>query len=193
MFDAMVGLNFSGIPIVVTETGWPSLGGANEHDATMQNANRNLFRRVLSDLGTPSQPSTPISTYIYELFNEDKRPGPISEKNWGIFFPNGTTVYSLCMSTSDLTDVPLGSGLFCVAKPDADSSALNFGLDWTYGQGSANCSAVQARQPCFQPNNIQAILPMPTMIISIECRVLVGPVTLVAMVRAYSWEVLGQI
>lgn len=167
MFNAMVdaayysmeALNFSEIPIVVTETGWPSLGGANERDATVQNAetyNGNLFRRVLNDSGTPSQPSTPISTYIYELFNEDKRPGPISEKNWGMFFPNGTTVYSLPMSTSDLTGDSSGSGLFCVAKPDADSSALKSGLDWACGQGSANCSALQAGQPCFQPNNIQS-------------------------------------
>ncbi|KAJ7980571.1 Glucan endo-1,3-beta-glucosidase [Quillaja saponaria] len=46
MFDAMVdaayysieAFNFSGIPIVVTESGWPWLGGANEPDATVENA-----------------------------------------------------------------------------------------------------------------------------------------------------------
>ncbi|KAI3935970.1 hypothetical protein MKX01_021921 [Papaver californicum] len=73
-----------------------------------------------------------------------------------MFFPNGTTVYSLPMSTSDLTGDSSRSGLFCVAKPDADSSALKSCLDWACGQGSANCGALQAGQPCFQPNNIQS-------------------------------------
>ncbi|KAF2314539.1 hypothetical protein GH714_027417 [Hevea brasiliensis] len=64
MFDAMVDatyyaidtFNISGIPIIVTETGWPWLGGANEPDATVENAetfNNNLIRRVLNDSGPP--------------------------------------------------------------------------------------------------------------------------------------------
>ncbi|OVA06340.1 Glycoside hydrolase [Macleaya cordata] len=167
MYDAMVdaayysmeALNFSGIPVIVTETGWPWLGGANERDATVENArtyNGNLIRRVLNDSGPPSRPQTPISTYIYELFNEDKRPGPISEKNWGVFFTNGTSVYSLPLGTSEFTNNSSGDGLFCVAKPDADPSALKAGLDWACGQGMANCGAIQAGKPCFEPNNIQS-------------------------------------
>ncbi|KZV57726.1 glucan endo-1,3-beta-glucosidase 4 [Dorcoceras hygrometricum] len=100
MLDALVdatyysiaALNFSRIPIVVTETGWPWFGGANEPDATTQNAeayNNNLIRRVSNDSGPPSQQAIPINAYIYELFNEDQRPGPVSEKNWGVLFTNG--------------------------------------------------------------------------------------------------------
>ncbi|CDY23618.1 BnaC05g39760D [Brassica napus] len=57
MFDAMVdaayysmvALNFSKIPVVVTETGWPSSGGSDETAATVSNAetfNSNLIKRV---------------------------------------------------------------------------------------------------------------------------------------------------
>ncbi|KAF8398557.1 hypothetical protein HHK36_017488 [Tetracentron sinense] len=165
MFDAMVdatyysmeALNFSGIPVLVTESGWPGLGGANEPDATMENAetyNNNLIRRVLNGSGPPSQLTIPISTYIYELFNEDKRPGPISEKNWGVFFTNGTAMYSLSFSTSDQI-TGNSSGMFCVAKQDADPTKLEAGLDWACGQGQANCNAIQDGQRCYEPDTLQ--------------------------------------
>lgn len=166
MFDAMVdatyysieALNFSGIPVIVTESGWPWLGGGNETDATLENAetyNNNMIRRVLNDTGPPSQPDMPINTYVYELFNEDKRPGPISEKNWGVFFTNGTSVYPLNFSGSGQI-IGNSSGVFCVAKDDADSDKLQNGLNWACGQGHANCSAIQPGQPCYLPNNIKS-------------------------------------
>ncbi|KAJ6702670.1 GLUCAN ENDO-13-BETA-GLUCOSIDASE BG1-RELATED-RELATED [Salix koriyanagi] len=164
MFDALVdatyysieALNMSGIPIVVTETGWPWLGGANEPDAIADNAetfNRNLIRRVLNDSGPPSQPKVPINTYIYELFNEDKRPGPVSEKNWGLFFTNGSAVYTFSLSTSD--QITGNNSDFCVAKPNADPGKLQAGLDWACGQGGASCNAIQEGQPCYLPNTYQ--------------------------------------
>ncbi|XP_043691507.1 glucan endo-1,3-beta-glucosidase 4-like isoform X2 [Telopea speciosissima] len=167
MFDSMVdatyysieALNFSGIPVLVTESGWPWLGGANESDATLENAqtySNNLVRRVLNDSGPPSQPTIPISTYIYEMFNEDKRPGPTSEKNFGIFFTNGTTVYPLILgSSSQLTGNSSGVGVFCVAKQGADSDALQAGLNWACGQGQANCTAIQEGKPCYNPDTLQ--------------------------------------
>lgn len=165
MFDAMVdaaynsiaSFNISGIPVVVTESGWPWFGGANEPDATMDNAetfNNNLIGRVLNDSGPPSQLSIPINTYIYELFNEDKRPGPVSERNWGVFFANGTSVYSLSLSTSDSNNGN-SSAAFCVARQAADSSKLQSGINWACGQGQANCTAIQSGQPCYFPDTLQ--------------------------------------
>ncbi|KAI5402997.1 hypothetical protein KIW84_050557 [Lathyrus oleraceus] len=68
MFDAMVdaayysidALNFKDIPVVATETGWSSFGGANEPDATAENAetyNNSMIQRVLNDSG-PSNMKT---------------------------------------------------------------------------------------------------------------------------------------
>ncbi|KAB5565206.1 hypothetical protein DKX38_005260 [Salix brachista] len=164
MFDAMVdaayysinALNMTGIPIVVTETGWPWLGGANEPDATADNAetfNNNMIQRVRNDSGPPSQPNFPINTYIYEMFNEDKRPGPVSEKNWGLFFINGSSVYTFSLSTS--SRVTGNNSDFCIAKPNADPGKLQVGLNWACGQGGANCSVIQEGQPCYLPNTYQ--------------------------------------
>ena len=171
MFDAMVdaayfsmqAMNFSSIPVLVTASGWPSFGGSNEPDATIDNAlvyNSNLVHHVLNGSGTPAQPSKPINTYIYELFNEDLRPGPISENNWGIFSPNGTEVYTLSFSGVDngtSTNSSVLLGVFCVANSSADTTALKAGLDWACGPGSANCSAIQPGQPCYESDNLVAL------------------------------------
>ena len=165
MFDAMVdatyysmdAFNFSGIPIVVTETGWPWQGGSNEPDATVENAEtfiNNLVRRVSNNSGPPSQPTIPINTYIYELFNEDKRPGPVSEKNWGVLFTNGTAVFPLSLSgSSQITGN--STTVFCVAKDDAMEDKLQDGINWACEQGQTNCSAIQSGKPCYLPNNIK--------------------------------------
>ncbi|KAM3324412.1 glucan endo-1,3-beta-glucosidase 4 isoform X1 [Capsicum chacoense] len=165
MFDALVdatynsieALNFSDIPVVVTETGWPWAGDSKEPDATKENAetfNNNLIRRVSNDTGPPSQPKNPINTFIYEMFNEDKRPGPISERSWGIFSTNGSEVYPISLGS------PGGisgnsSRAFCVAKPGADENKLQDGINWACGQGHANCSAIQSGQPCYFPDTLQ--------------------------------------
>ncbi|KAH7661836.1 Glycoside hydrolase family 17 protein [Dioscorea alata] len=170
MFDAMVdaayysmeAVNFSAIPVIVTATGWPWFGGANEKDADVDNAlayNSNLIRHVLNGSGTPSQPSLPINTYISALFNEDLRSGAVSEKNWGLFFPNGTTVYSL--NFGDVAELDTNStglvGVFCIALSSANRTALKEGLDWACGPGGANCSAIQPGQPCYDANDLVAI------------------------------------
>ncbi|CAI0440609.1 unnamed protein product [Linum tenue] len=168
MFDSMVDAAYyamddfgmSGVPVVVTETGWPWLGWAKEPDATPENAQKyvsSLIRRVQNDSGPPSHLSIPINTYIYELFNEDKRPGPVSERSWGLFFPNGTAAYALSLDGSEelVTGNSSSAATFCVAKPNADPDKLKSGLDWACGQGGANCAPVQQGRPCFQPDSFQ--------------------------------------
>ncbi|XP_074321381.1 glucan endo-1,3-beta-glucosidase 4 [Silene latifolia] len=165
MFDAMVdaayysiaALNFSTIPVVVTETGWPWNGGANEPDATVKNAetyNNNLIRRVLNNSGPPSQSGIPINTYIYELFNEDGRRGPISEKNWGVLFTNGSAIYPLSLGGPGQT-MGNSTGLFCIAKAGADTDKLRKGLNWACGDGHANCAAIQEGHPCYYPDTTE--------------------------------------
>ncbi|XP_031110726.1 glucan endo-1,3-beta-glucosidase 4-like [Ipomoea triloba] len=165
MFDAMVdatynaitAFNFSDIPVVVTETGWPWFGGTKEPDATLENAEtfiKNLVQRVSNDSGPPSQPGIPINTYIYELFNEDKRPGPVSERSWGIFFPNGSAVYPLNLDGSgDISDN--SSAVFCIAKPGVETKKLQSGLNWACGQGHANCSDIQPGKSCYFPDSLE--------------------------------------
>ncbi|KAK4261769.1 hypothetical protein QN277_004724 [Acacia crassicarpa] len=168
VFDAVVDaayfsmsyLNFTNIPIVVTESGWPSRGDSNEPDAKIDNANTynsNLIRHVLNNTGTPKHPKIAVSTYIYELFNEDLRPGPVSERNWGLFYADGAPVYTLHLTgagavlANDTTNQT-----FCVANNDADPKKLQAALDWACGPGKVDCSSLLEGQPCYEPNNVVA-------------------------------------
>ncbi|EPS61461.1 hypothetical protein M569_13335, partial [Genlisea aurea] len=84
------------IRVQVSETGWPSKGDADEPGATVENAelyNGNLIRRIERNEGTPGRPGEAVEVYVFALFNEDLKPGPVSERNYGLFYPNGTPVY----------------------------------------------------------------------------------------------------
>ncbi|CAA7404121.1 unnamed protein product [Spirodela intermedia] len=162
MFDAMVdaayysmkALNFSEIPVMVTETGWPWLGRQGEPDATADNAltyNSNLIRRISSMAGTPAQPNRTTNAYIYELFDgEDLQDGQPSGRHWGLFFTNGTLVYSLDLGGLEAADTTSSlTRVYCIADSGADPQALEVGLNWACGPGSANCTAIQPGQPCY--------------------------------------------
>ncbi|KAH1066246.1 hypothetical protein J1N35_031233 [Gossypium stocksii] len=98
---AMSRLGYGGIEVRVSETGWPSKGDSNEVGATVQNAavyNRNLLRRQMSNEGTPLRPNMRLEVYLFALFNEDLKPGPTSERNYGLFQPDGTMAYNVGLS-----------------------------------------------------------------------------------------------
>uniref|UniRef100_A0A0C9RKW9 TSA: Wollemia nobilis Ref_Wollemi_Transcript_13084_1284 transcribed RNA sequence n=1 Tax=Wollemia nobilis TaxID=56998 RepID=A0A0C9RKW9_9CONI len=106
LFDAMVdtllsamgSLGHGSLPIVITESGWPSAGG---DAATVENAqtyNNNLIKHVLSSAGTPKRPGTSIETYIFALFNENLKTGDEIEKHFGLFNPNQQPVYPVNFS-----------------------------------------------------------------------------------------------
>uniref|UniRef100_A0A0E0EBU5 glucan endo-1,3-beta-D-glucosidase n=1 Tax=Oryza meridionalis TaxID=40149 RepID=A0A0E0EBU5_9ORYZ len=174
VFDAMLdavhvavkNLNATGggggpVPVLVTETGWPSYGDRRaEPYATRDNAdayNSNLIKHVTDKPGTPMRPGAQASVYIYELFNEDLRPGPVSEANWGLFHGNGTPVYLLHVSgaggflANDTTD-----RTFCIASDDADEKAVQAAMDWACGPGRTDCTAIQPGQGCYEPNDVRS-------------------------------------
>ncbi|XP_078180739.1 O-Glycosyl hydrolases family 17 protein [Carex rostrata] len=169
VYDAMVdavhfsmkNLNFTGISVLVTETGWPSYGDHSvEPYATKDNAdtyNSNLIKHVLEHTGTPSHPEFTSSLYVYELFDEDLNPGPISEANWGLFYGNGTPVYLLHVSgTGGFLANDTTNRTFCVASDDADIKAVQAALDWACGPGRANCSEIQPGESCYEPNDVRS-------------------------------------
>ncbi|XP_022777275.1 glucan endo-1,3-beta-glucosidase 10-like isoform X2 [Durio zibethinus] len=98
---AMFRLGYDGIEVRVSETGWPSKGDPDEIGATAENAavyNRNLLRRQMSNEGTPLRPNMRLEVYLFALFNEDMKPGPTSERNYGLFQPDGTMAYNVSLS-----------------------------------------------------------------------------------------------
>ncbi|XP_045828963.1 glucan endo-1,3-beta-glucosidase 2 [Trifolium pratense] len=168
VFDAMVDaayfamafLNYTNIPVVVTESGWPSKGASNEPDATIDNANNynsNLIKHVFNKTGTPKHPGIAVSTYIYELYNEDMKSGPLSEKNWGLFDPNGVPIYILHLTGSGAVLAnDTSNQTFCVAKDGADPKMIQAALDWACGPGKVECSPLLQGQPCYEPDNVIA-------------------------------------
>jgi exo-beta-1,3-glucanase (GH17 family) len=102
---AVTALGYGNVRIAISETGWPTCGDSNEIGANITNAetfNQNLVNHILSSptVGTPVRPGIFVPTFIFALFNENEKPGPTTERNWGILFPNGKPVYPL-----DIKDV----------------------------------------------------------------------------------------
>ncbi|XP_004506182.1 glucan endo-1,3-beta-glucosidase 14 [Cicer arietinum] len=98
VYAAIKLLGYFNIEVRISETGWPSKGDTNEFGATIQNAklyNGNLLRRIEEKQGTPGKPLVPIDVYVFALFNEDLKPGPTSERNYGLYYPDGSPVYNI--------------------------------------------------------------------------------------------------
>ncbi|KAJ8770605.1 hypothetical protein K2173_018096 [Erythroxylum novogranatense] len=44
---------------------------------------------------------------------------------------------------------------WCIADEQTPNEELQKALDWTCGKGGADCSKIQAHQPCFLPNTLK--------------------------------------
>ncbi|KAM7502291.1 hypothetical protein LguiB_001195 [Lonicera macranthoides] len=98
VYSAIKAMGHDGIQVKISETGWPSKGDPNEAGASPENAgiyNGNLLQRIEQQQGTPANPTVPIDIYVFALFNENLKPGPASERNYGLYYPDGTPVYNI--------------------------------------------------------------------------------------------------
>nr|CAB3446012.1 unnamed protein product [Digitaria exilis] len=92
-YFALEKAGYPGMEVRVAETGWASAGDATEAGAGMPNAvtyNRNLRKRLFLRKGTPYRPDRVAKAYIFALFNEDLKPGPTTERHYGLFKPDGS-------------------------------------------------------------------------------------------------------
>ncbi|XP_078157268.1 glycosyl hydrolase superfamily protein [Carex rostrata] len=112
VYAAIQAMGHTDIEVKISETGWPSKGDPDEVGANPQYAaiyNGNLLQRIEMKQGTPLRPYVPVDTYVFALFNEDLKPGPVSERNYGLFNPDGFPAYNIGLNgflpplTSDAT------------------------------------------------------------------------------------------
>ncbi|CAI9116732.1 OLC1v1017962C3 [Oldenlandia corymbosa var. corymbosa] len=181
MFDAQVdavraALNaagFKGVEILVAETGWPYKGDSNEVGPSLENAKAyttNLISHLRSMVGTPMMPGKSVDTYLFALYDEDLKPGPGSERSFGLFKLDMTMTYDAGLSKTSQTTpstpkTPVtpanpanpapkeNKPTFCVPKQGVTEPELQANLDYACGQG-IDCGPIQPGGECFEPNTL---------------------------------------
>ncbi|KAH6796254.1 hypothetical protein C2S51_037240 [Perilla frutescens var. frutescens] len=150
MFDAQVdairsaldGMGFKGVEIVIAETGWPYKGDSDEVGPSIENAkayNENLIAHLRSMVGTPLMPGKSVDTYLFAMYDEDQKPGPTSERSFGLFKPDLTMTYDV--------------GLTKTGQAGVSEDELQASLDYACGQG-VDCSPIQPGGACFEPATV---------------------------------------
>uniref|UniRef100_M4EEJ5 glucan endo-1,3-beta-D-glucosidase n=1 Tax=Brassica campestris TaxID=3711 RepID=M4EEJ5_BRACM len=86
MFDAMVDASYAALE----KAGFPKVPVKNA-----RTYNRNLRKRLNKRKGTPYRPDMVARAYVFALFNENQKPGPTSERNFGLFKPDGSIAYDI--------------------------------------------------------------------------------------------------
>ncbi|XP_074327081.1 glucan endo-1,3-beta-glucosidase 14-like [Apium graveolens] len=125
---AMLRLGFGGIEVRVSETGWPSKDDQDEVGANARNAatyTRNLLRRQYGNEGTPLRPKMRVEVYLFALFNENMKPGPTSERNYGLYQPDLSMAYDVgILGSSSTSSTPTSTS----ASTSTSTSTVSISL-----------------------------------------------------------------
>lgn len=98
IYTAMKKLGYGDVDIAVGEAGWPTQAEPGQIGVGVQEArdfNEGMIRVCSSGKGTPLMPNRTFETYLFSLFDENQKPGPIAERHFGLFNPDFTPVYDL--------------------------------------------------------------------------------------------------
>ncbi|KAF3516748.1 hypothetical protein DY000_02061409, partial [Brassica cretica] len=162
-YSAMKALGYGDVSIVVGETGWPSACDAPWcSPANAAWFNLNIIRRAQGQ-GTPLMPKRRFETYIFGLFNEEGKPGPTAERNWGLFQSDFSPVYDVGLLRGGGRGRPApalpapstAGGKWCVAKSGATNAQLQANINWVCSQGGVDCKPIQAGGSCFNPSSLR--------------------------------------
>ncbi|KAI4346968.1 hypothetical protein L6164_007826 [Bauhinia variegata] len=166
VYSAMKAIGFADVDIAVGETGWPSACDAWFcSPANAGTFNWHLVKHVEAGRGTPLMPNRRFETYIFALFNENQKPGPVAEQNWGLFRPDFTPVYDsgIMRNGQQNTPVPVaqlppagGNNQYCVPKQGASTQALQSNINYACSQG-IDCKPIQPGGACYVANDVTAM------------------------------------
>ncbi|XP_030472789.2 probable glucan endo-1,3-beta-glucosidase A6 [Syzygium oleosum] len=171
MVFAMKKLGYPNIPILITESGWPSAGDYDQIGPNIYNAatyNRNLVKKLTArpPVGTPARPGWAMQGFIFALFNENQKPGPTTERHFGLLYPNGSRVYGIDLSgktaSSNYKPLPVPTNnkpykgrIWCVVAPGSNNkTALEAALTYSCSQGNKICEAIQPGKACYKPDSL---------------------------------------
>lgn len=176
MFDAQVDAvksalgraGYGAVEIVVAETGWPTKGDPTEAGASVDNARAyvaNLVAHLRSGAGTPLMPGKAVDTYLFALYDEDLKPGPASERSFGLYHTDLSMAYDAGLAASAASGsngngqgaaVQPTKGGWCVASVAATDAQLQTDMDYACAQVGVDCGAIQPGGACFEPNTVRA-------------------------------------
>uniref|UniRef100_J3LQN1 Glucan endo-1,3-beta-D-glucosidase n=1 Tax=Oryza brachyantha TaxID=4533 RepID=J3LQN1_ORYBR len=98
IYSAMEKEGVSTVPVVLSETGWPSDGGRGASKDNARIYNQNLVSHV--GKGTPKRPVA-LEAYIFAMFDENLKEGEAIERHFGLFNPDKSPVYSMNFLATD--------------------------------------------------------------------------------------------
>ncbi|KAA8550572.1 hypothetical protein F0562_002256 [Nyssa sinensis] len=167
---AMKRLGYPNIRLFIAETGWPNAGDIDQIGANIYNAatyNRNVIKKLSAKppVGTPARPATVIPAFIFALYNENQKPGPSTERHFGLLYPNKSNVYDINLSgkktVSEYKPLPPATNnepykgkIWCVVASGANRTELAGALSYVCGQGNGTCDPIQPGKMCYKPNSL---------------------------------------
>ncbi|XP_059276453.1 glucan endo-1,3-beta-glucosidase 11 [Lycium ferocissimum] len=148
--SALASVGYKNVCVQISETGWPSKGDEDEAGATAENArkyNCNLIKLISQKKGTPMKPNNDLNIFVFALFNENQKPGPGSERNYGLFKPDGSQAYPLgvpavTLGTNNTSSPTSGSATATTPSaslPPASSSSGYLAITSHSGRSHAHC------------------------------------------------------
>ncbi|XP_060970633.1 probable glucan endo-1,3-beta-glucosidase A6 isoform X1 [Cannabis sativa] len=167
---AMKRVGYPDVRIFIAETGWPNGGDFDQIGANIYNAatyNRNVVKKFTAKppVGTPARPGSVLPSFIFALYNENQKPGPGTERHFGLLHPHGKPVYEIDLSgetpLSEYKPLPVPENntpykgkIWCVAAKGANKTALGLALSYACSQGNKTCDPIQPRGYCRHPNSL---------------------------------------
>ncbi|OIT03869.1 glucan endo-1,3-beta-glucosidase 11 [Nicotiana attenuata] len=99
----------------------------------------NLMKLIGQKKGTPMRPNSDLNIYVFALFNENLKPGPSSERNYGLFKPDRSQAYLLGFLSFDAvsTNSSSSGGHSGFGREDCCHFLINFqkGIPMLFGLG----------------------------------------------------------